>query len=272
MWCRSCQQDVPAVASTSDATMQCARCHSELSAAQHVNNDGEVHTSPTTTATPKDHHTALETDVSNGSIDAALRSWESWELAEDLRAADHLVNSLGIRRTDAAHKLQTDSATMTSEPRIQPTDQQPATNSPATRAVRKPRRGSFMSWSVLSLGLMTFAFGAVLLGWSFWMGRADLWRLGMPFTLAGQATLVIGLALQLDGLWRSNQASAESVHELDNQLDELRRATTLLSTSHSGPSQSFYSHMASGAGPHLLLADLKSQLDLLAIKLGTEKQ
>ena len=119
---------------------------------------------------------------------------------------------------------------------------------------------------------MTFAFGAVLLGWSFWMGRADLWRLGMPFTLAGQAALIIGLAFQLDGLSRGNQAAAESLDELDDQLDELRRATTLLSTSHSGPSQSFYSHMASGAGPHLLLADLKSQLDLLAIRLADEKK
>lgn len=119
---------------------------------------------------------------------------------------------------------------------------------------------------------MTFAFGAVLLVWSFWMDRADLWQLGMPFTLAGQAALVIGLALQLDGLWRSNQSTAETLGELDNQLDELRRATTLLSTSHSGPSQSFYSHMASGAGPHLLLADLKSQLDLLAIKLADEQK
>jgi hypothetical protein len=204
--------------------------------------------------------------------DAAPRYWESWELAEDLRAADRMVDSLGIHRADAAHEIQSDAAAMTSEPRFQSLGQPSGGNAPAPRQVRKPIRGSFISWSILSLGLMTFAFGAVLLGWSFWMDRADLWRLGMPFTLAGQAALIIGLALQLDGLWRSSQSTAETLGELDNQLDELRHATTLLSTSHSGPSQSFYSHMASGAGPHLLLADLKSQLDLLAIKLADEQK
>jgi hypothetical protein len=202
----------------------------------------------------------------------ALRSWESWELAEDLREADRLVNSLGIRRVDAAHEIQRDATPPPPEPRIQPTGQDRSRDAREAKPVPKPRRGSFMTWTILSLGLMTFAFGAALLGWSFWMERADLWRLGMPFTLAGQAALVIGLVLQLDGLWRSNQAAAESLDELDEQLDELRRATTLLSTSHSGPAQSFYSHMVSGAGPHLLLADLKSQLDLLAIKLGDEKR
>jgi hypothetical protein len=179
-----------------------------------------------------------------------------------------MVKSLGIRRADAAHEDPSDSAMMTSEPQSRSFGR---ATSP-TRPVRETSRGSFISWSILSLGLMTFAFGAVLLGWSFWMGRADLWRLGMPFTLAGQAALIIGLALQLDGLWRSTQSTTKTLGDLDNQLDELRRATTLLSTSHSGPSQSFYAHMADGAGPHLLLADLKSQLDLLAIKLADEEK
>ena len=43
---------------------------------------------------------------------------------------------------------------------------------------------------------------------------------------------------------------------------------TLLGTSHGSPAGSFYAHMARGASPQLLLADLKSQLDLLAVKLG----
>ncbi len=272
MWCLSCQQEVPAVASTADATVRCAQCQSELPASEDTNEDRVNQPSLTTTAPTKDPSVGLETDTLKGATDASPRFWESWELAEDLRAADRLVNLLGIHRADAPHEIQADSAAMTSEPPFQSFDQTPGTNSPAARPGRKRHRGSFITWSILSLGLMTFAFGAVLLGWSFWMDRADLWQLGMPFTLAGQAALVIGLALQLDGLWRSNQSTVQTLGALDNQLEELRRATTLLSTSHSGPSQSFYSHMASGAGPHLLLADLKSQLDLLAIKLADEQK
>ena len=34
------------------------------------------------------------------------------------------------------------------------------------------------------------------------------------------------------------------------------------------PGETFYSHLAGGANPQLLLSDLKSQLDLLADKIG----
>ncbi len=265
MWCRTCQQDVPAVASTADATVRCARCQNELSGTQLRKEEADSTDSPLTTAPPRDHRTTLEPGTVDFATDATPRSWESWELEEDLRAADRLVTSLGIRRADAAHDVAAEAATMTNELQFQSMGR---ATLPAKIPVSKASRGSFISWSILSFGLMTFAFGAVLLGWSFWMDRAELWRIGMPFTMAGQAALIIGLALQLDGLWRSTNSTTKTLADLDDQLGELRHTTTLLSTSHSGPSQSFYSHMASGAGPHLLLADLKSQLDLLAIKLA----
>ena len=53
---------------------------------------------------------------------------------------------------------------------------------------------------------------------------------------------------------------------VDEQLHDLRTAATLPSAAH-GPSGAFYAHWAGGAGPEILLADLKSQLDLLALKL-----
>jgi len=262
MWCRSCQQDVPAVASADDG-VRCARCHTDFSAPKSADVDDPTTVKPETDA-------PLAPGTTDLSADAAFRSWESWEFAEDLRAADRMVNSLGIRRIDAAHEFRNDAAT--SNQRSPSKLEEMSSRSTTQRSPRMPRRGSFLTWAILSLGLMSFAFGAVLLGWSFWMGRADLWQLGMPFTLAGQAAMVVGLVLQLDSLWRSNQAATESLNELDDQLGELRRATTLLTSSHSGPSQSFYSHMASGAGPHLLLADLKGQLDLLAMKMSDEQR
>ena len=121
---------------------------------------------------------------------------------------------------------------------------------------------------MLSLGLMGFVFGAVLVGWSFFEDRPDLWQLGLPFTLSGQAALIVGLAFQLDGLSRNNREAIASLNELDQQLDELRRTTSLLSTTHSSPSKSFYAHLANGASPNLLLADLKGQLDLLANRMS----
>jgi hypothetical protein len=137
--------------------------------------------------------------------------------------------------------------------------------------VQRPK-SHLIAWSILSLGLATFACGAVLLGWSFAAERDDLWPLGLPLALIGQAGLIIGLVLQLDGLWQSNRHTAQTLSQLDGELSRVRHATTLLSTSRTAPAQSFYAHMAEGASPQLLLADLKGQLDLLAQQMSSQRR
>ena len=62
----------------------------------------------------------------------------------------------------------------------------------------------------------------------------------------------------------------QALSELDGELKTVRHATTLLSTSHSGGAQSFYLHLAEGASPQLLLADLKGQMDLLAQQMARQ--
>jgi hypothetical protein len=133
------------------------------------------------------------------------------------------------------------------------------------------QRPSIVAWAILSLGLMAFVCGGVLLAWSFVTGRSDLWNLGMPATLVGQFGLLLGLALQLDHLWQANRRTATTLDDVDHRLDEINHATTLLRTSHTAPGQSFYAHMAEGANPQLLLADLKGQLDLLALKMASQR-
>jgi hypothetical protein len=119
---------------------------------------------------------------------------------------------------------------------------------------------------------MAFVCGAVLLIWSYVEQRDELWSIGLPFALVGQAGLIIGLVLQLDGLSQNNRRTSETLYELDDQLHELKQAATQLTVAHSSPSQSFYAHFADGAQPHLLLADLKGQLDLLATKLAKQSE
>ena len=149
----------------------------------------------------------------------------------------------------------------------------PAPRTRRARETEKPKSaGSSWAWGILSLSLAALVCGGILLGWSHVGKRPELWNIGLPFALVGQAGLILGLILQLDGLWQSNTEAAAAVDELDDHVSELRHATTMLTTSHSGPSQAFYNHFADGAKPDLLLADLKGQLDLLASRLAATRE
>jgi hypothetical protein len=257
MWCRNCQQDVPTIGSTDASAARCTRCHKPFAG------------DPTTTKA-----TSIPRDIASGKnlggqpelkadwLEQALL--DDWELEDELNEAQQLAGSLDsgdrvnpVVRVDGAH--------------LPGGNREEAAIRPSSKKRNNSAQSSFFSWCMLSVGMMAFVFGAVLIGWSIAEDRPDLWRLGLPFTLGGQAALIVGLVFQLDGLWRSNRAASETLDELDSQLDELRHATSMLSTTHSTPAQSFYLHLADGASPNLLLADLKGQLDLLASRLADKR-
>jgi len=129
-----------------------------------------------------------------------------------------------------------------------------------------------MTWAVLTLGLMASATSGVLLGWGALCGREDLWAIGVPVGLGSQIVLIVGLVLQLDRLWHDNRDTAQKLDHVDERLHALNKTTSLLGATHGSASSPFHVHMAGGASPQLLLADLKSQLDLLALKLGQEER
>ena len=79
----------------------------------------------------------------------------------------------------------------------------------------------------------------------------------------------MGLVLELDRIWRNSHWASDRLETVDEQLHDLKAATSLLGTSH-GPSGPFYAHWAGGAGAEILLGDLKGQLDLLAEKLARQ--
>jgi hypothetical protein len=124
----------------------------------------------------------------------------------------------------------------------------------------------------ISVGLMALVCGGVLLAWGYLFARGDLWSLGLPVALGGQAILLLGLLLQIDRLWQSNRNTLGSLEELDDNLADLKHTTTMLGTTHSSTAQSFYAHMAEGASPELMLADLKGQLDLLTLRLARQRR
>jgi hypothetical protein len=244
MWCSTCQRDCsPVGLADAEGMLRCAQCGTMLGygkqsqvRAQVINNEP-----------------AAATGAGLGTDD--------WTLEADIRSVHRLVESL-------KSTSRIDLSTPIVRPHL-PTLPAAARDEAPHAIAAQPPKANLAAWSLLSLGLATFACGAVLLGWSFATDREDLWPLGMPLALAGQAALIVGLVLQLDGLWQTSRKTERTLSALDDEISKVRHATTLLSTSHSGPSQSFYLHMAEGAPPQLLLADLKGQLDLLAQQMRT---
>jgi hypothetical protein len=206
-------------------------------------------------------------------------AYDGWEIEEQLRHAFRVLGSAG----NAAKKRK--AAMEEPKYRVDAGHDMPSPHAKRARrgsrridrvvAVEEPRRQSsfgdrlvaFVVWSSLSFGTMAVVCGLALLGWSAHTGQQELWKIGAPIILGAQVALVLGLVLQLDRIWRDSRRAAARLRTVDKQIHDLKTTTSMLGTTHA-PSTAFYAHWAGGAGPDVLLSDLKSQLDLLAVKLA----
>ncbi len=235
MWCTHCRQDVPALPSSDSGALCCPRCAQEIGA--------------------------------DPAKPAQAPAYDGWELDEQLRHIERVLevqNRTSDRPSGACERDTTrfDFGHAGTPPWQFAT---PARKSKQCSPKASSGVGTLIA-TALSLGTMSFVCGGILLGWSLATGRQELWNIGLPVAIAGQIALVVGLALQLDRLWRDNREAITKLGSVDEQLHELKAATTLLGASQGPAGSVFYSHFASGAGSQLLLTDLKGQLDLLALE------
>lgn len=240
MWCKGCRQDVPALPSGDSQTLCCPRCG-----------------------------TALCADPNRSAAVDPLPRYDSWELDEQLQHIQRVLQTGNVtgRESDAVARRE---VARFDPPQAGLPGQHVAPNQSGKQASAGKRRsgaGGF-TWFVLSVGTAGFVCGGILMAWSLTTGRQELWNVGLPVALVGQIGLLVGLVLQIDRLWLDNREAVAKLDDVDEQIHELRATTMLLSTSQSSGSTTFYSHLAGGAGPQLLLTDLKSQLDLLAMKIA----
>ncbi|TWT31965.1 hypothetical protein [Blastopirellula retiformator] len=233
MWCEHCRQDVTPIAAAEDARILCGRCQNTLEAKPE--------------APP-----SLRIDT--------LR------LQEDLQTIDRIVAMMG--REPAKEKTPIPSPDP--PPREPAAPQAPAPPRPARKKLRGPRTSIF-SWLATSLGSIMLVCGLVLLGWAMFEPRPILSLVGQPLTAVGIAAMLVGVVFQLDSVMQTNRRLHRQLHEVKEELEDQKATTRLAGSSHSSPGQNFYLHMAEGASPHVLLADVKGQLDLLATQMAGQR-
>jgi hypothetical protein len=269
MWCSRCQQDVPAVPGQRANTLHCVRCQVMLAGAV-VEEPAYSQQAPLQPSVPEgiEPLDSLKTQTPLDQLLLPPMPQEDWQLEAELR----YVERLSAAWRDAP-PLKDSFALAGGEGQAEVAESHRGSRETPSEDVGSSTKPRFagLAWAALSLGVMAFVCGGVLLGWSAIAGRQDLWSIGLPLALVGQAGLIVGLVLQLETLWQTNRATSQTLHSLDGEIHELRHSTTLLTQSRSNPSQSFYLHLSEGASPHLLLADLKGQLDLLSEQMSKRR-
>lgn len=250
MWCKQCQQDVPGIAD-GERAMVCARCAAVLQL-------------PVAAVVVADEDDLLATDAAATGSPAGASDeppWrDDWQWDEQISAAERLLKAYRPGGNDGSAWMPSTSV-----------------GADATRANRGPStnhhdeskpQGSWLAWGFLLAGTTALVCGGVLAGWSYFGARAALWNLGLPVLLGGQASLLLGIVLQVERMWRNGRLAAQRLAEVDRELVDLHQTTTLLGNTYGGGSSTFFAHLAEGASPHLLMADLKGQMDLLAMKVS----
>jgi hypothetical protein len=126
-----------------------------------------------------------------------------------------------------------------------------------------------MAWIVVLVGMLGLAGGVALISWS--LSSADMmyWNHAIGLALASQATLILGLVLVISRLWRSSRQSAAKLHEVHARLGQLQQTSETMAATRAGGAPAFYADLVRGASPHVMLANLKGQVDQLATRVGT---
>jgi hypothetical protein len=203
-----------------------------------------------------------------------MPSYDSWEFDDQLwRIAQALQIDTApghrLKKGDACEAIRLDQAHDALNPRHAPP--MPVSHVRKSEIHNGSFAGSLLAlliWAVLSLGMAALVCGGILLGWSLWTGRGELWKIGLPIAAGGQISLMIGLLLQIERFWHDNHRTVVKLDEVDEELHDLKTTANLLSTMRGPSSPQFYAHPAGDANPHVQLSDLKVQLDLLAMKIA----
>jgi hypothetical protein len=152
-------------------------------------------------------------------------------------------------------------------PSITPAPIAPSAN--ARLASRRTESSQIVAWLVVFVGAVALAGGVGLIAWSLSSGEMLHWNLALGLALGGQGTLILGLVLAVSRLWRNSRYASSKLQEVHAKLGQLQQTAEALTAMRSGGAPAFYADLVRGASPHVLLANLKGQVDQLATRVGS---
>jgi hypothetical protein len=137
--------------------------------------------------------------------------------------------------------------------------------------IARPRRGEssqLFAWLAVMAGVLGLVAGCGLLAWSLSTGQMMYWELALGLSLGSQGVLVLGLVLVISRLWRSSRCAANKLHDVHARLGQLQHTADALLGMRAGGAPAFYAELVRGSSPHVLLANLKGQVDQLATRMS----
>jgi hypothetical protein len=271
MWCSTCQQETPGVVNAASRRIVCSRCHNPVQKGKLPHNTRIC-----------DEGLALDelTLVAAGSTTKAapLRT-DDWAARErvrtvirELRRPNPTISDLTHHasidrfRFDPPHDLfgQIEQATL---PSLAAPVALPVTN--ATLQNQRSSSSQIVAWLIVLAGLLTLGCGVGLIAWSLLHNQMRHWNLAMGLAISGQGVLILGLVLVISRLWRSSRYAAAKLQEVHATVGQVQRASESLVAARGSSAPAFYADLARGASPHILLANLKGQVDQLATRVGS---
>ncbi|QEG33151.1 hypothetical protein [Bythopirellula goksoeyrii] len=261
MWCRQCQQDVPAVARSSQGPLVCPCCRREL----NLGNLADVaDTGISLDCYEQEPH---EYEPSARPIDS-ISQGESYEklrrIGRQLRSPYRTEISISSPPTASGSWR---SLSMSND----------ASDAPQLRQVAKQAQQDELSNStqtswllccLLAIGTVGFAAGVLVLAGSAAFDLAQVWQWGMTTTIAAEGLLIVALTWMATRLWYNSRRLNHQLRGVDEQLVEIHEMAGSLSAGQLSASQNYYHHFSQVANPHMLVANLRGQVDQLAERIG----
>jgi hypothetical protein len=207
MWCRHCQQDVPA-ARDAAGPPACSRCRQAFGAAPGATPPGLK------LAAIADYGVSLEEfDLAAAKDSVSIMRPKLAADRDDLRRLERLLRPQ--LRSDVGHR-----SPLLRESIVPVEAIELCTVSSASYA-RRPKS----AWGVnllLAFGAGTFAGGVGLLAAANMLVHALAWRWGFALTIAGEGLLIGGLAAMAVRLWRNSRRINLQLEVIDRRLGDVQ--------------------------------------------------